>query len=465
MIDFQPITLRDRATIERFTLGSEMRDCNLSFANMYCWRSQLRSAWAIVEGFLLIRFAINGGSSIGYMQPICESGSCDFSSVIPLMAQDAHQHGQRLRIIGITKGGQQVLRSSYGGDFALYSDPCFEDYIYRRDVLVSLSGKRLQPKRNHINQFLKRYPKYEYRALSSDQFEECLRLDCRWREAHGDLCEDMTPEREAMLRAFRHFDELGLRGGALYIDDYMVAFTYGSQINSDTFCVHVEKGERDIVGCYTLINKLLVESLPESYTYINREEDLGIEGLRRAKMSYYPDHKQQKYTAIYLHHDEKECKRLWQSVFGDDDDFVDEFLQNHYSQHRMLRVVGADNRYHSMLHIVPFESEFGRVAYIYGVATADEARHRGHATQLMSRAMELIEADGYVAAMLIPSEEWLRGYYARFGFEGAIPISFEAYNGFDFGSGDSSKDIGMIAKFGDFRITEGEKVVLRRYIP
>ncbi|MFI3269588.1 MAG: GNAT family N-acetyltransferase [Rikenellaceae bacterium] len=445
MIDFHPITLADRATIERYTLSSDMRDCNLSFANMYCWRSQLRSAWAVVDGWLLIRFSIDGGNSLGYMQPLGLGAAVDFSPIIPVMAQDAHSHNQRLRIIGVNGAGREVLRESYGGDFALHSDPNFEDYIYRREALASLSGKRLQPKRNHINQFLKRCADYEYRPLTPDQFDECLRLDCRWRAAHGECCEEMTPEREAMMRAFRHFEELGLRGGALYVEGKLAAFTYGSQINSDTFCVHVEKGEREVLGCYTVINKLFAESLPDNFIYINREEDLGIEGLKRAKLSYYPDHLQQKFRAIYLHHDEKECKRLWQSLFGDDDDFVDEFLQHHYSQQRMLRVVDSDNRYHSMLHIVPFETVLGRVAYIYGVATAEEARHRGHASQLMKRAMELIEADGYAAAVLIPSEEWLRGYYTRFGFEGSVPTTFEAYNGFDFGSGDTAQDLAMIA--------------------
>ncbi len=444
MIEFRAITLADKETIESYTRSSQIRNCDLSFANMYCWQRKYQSSWAVIEGYLVIRFLIDGGERHGYMQPIGQDGNLDFSHIIPLMAQDAHSHGERLRIIGLTDEGRESIKRCYGSDFAFHSDPCFEDYIYTRESLMTLSGKRLQPKRNHINQFLKLNSNYEFRPLTPEIFDDCKRLDCRWRAAHGDLCDDMTPEREAMLRAFKHFEELELRGGALYVDGEIVAFTYGSAINSDTFCTHIEKGLVEIAGCYTLINKLFAESLPSHFQYINREEDLGVEGLRRAKLSYYPDHKQEKYTAIYLHHDEKECKRLWREVFGDEDEFVDEFMMHHYSDKMMLRVIDSENRYLSMVHIVPFRCELGRVAYIYGVATDPAARKMGYSSKLMSEAMKLIEADKFDAAMLIPSEEWLKEFYSRFGFSTGTPTTFEAYNNFDFGSGESENDISMI---------------------
>lgn len=443
MIDFKPITIADKPLIESYTLHSSIRNCDLSFANMYCWQPTFQSSWAIIDGYLVIRFLIDGGEKLGYMQPIGRDGNPPLSKIIPELAKDAHAHGNRLRIIGLAT---ESLDEFNRDDFALYNDPNFEDYIYHRESLASLSGKRLQPKRNHVNQFLKRYHNYQYCELTPSIFEECRTLDCKWRAAHGDICDDLNPEREAMLRAFDNFEELGFRGGALYVDDKLVAFTYGSPINSDTFCTHIEKGDTEVVGCYAMINKLFTESLPQHFKYVNREEDLGIEGLRRAKLSYYPAHKLEKYTAIYLHHDEKECKKLWREVFGDEEQFIDEFLVNHYSQHMMLRVTDPDNRYLSMVHIVPFESTIGRIAYIYGVATHPECRGRGYATKLMNAAMELIKDRGFIGAALIPSEEWLLSYYQRFGFNGAIPTRFNSYNSFDFGSGRSEDDLAMVYK-------------------
>ncbi len=446
MIDFRPITLADKATIESYTLRSEVRNCDLSFANMFCWQRSYDSSWAEVDGFLVIRFRIDGGDKLGYMQPIGRDGSLGFARIIPELARDAHFCGDRLRVIGVTREGGESLQSEYSSAFALYSDPNFEDYIYERESLRTLTGKRLQPKRNHINQFERRYPDYEYRPLTSEYFAEALALDCRWRKSHGDPCSDTIPERNAMLRAFDHFEELGLRGGALFVEGRMIAFTYGSQINHDTFCTHVEKGEAEYMGCYAVINKLFAESLPEGFRYINREEDLGIEGLRRAKASYYPSIMQEKYTAIYLHRDEAECKRLWIEIFGDEVSFVDEFIINHYSKSRMLRVVDPQNRTLSMLHIIPFESEVGRVAYIYGVATDSAARKQGFASKLIEASLAKIRSEGYVAALLIPSEESTRNFYRRFGFEDGPLLTFTAYNGFDFGSGESLNDLSMVVK-------------------
>ncbi|MFI3305895.1 MAG: GNAT family N-acetyltransferase [Rikenellaceae bacterium] len=462
MINFRPITLADKATIESYTLRSSIRNCDLSFANFYAWQPTYRSAWAEVNGFLVIRFFIEGGEKIGYMQPIGTDGGLEFSSIIPLLAQDAHLHGDRLRIIGVTEEGRASLTQIYEGRFAFYSNRDEEDYIYRRESLASLSGKRLQPKRNHVNQFAKRYSDigYHYRELTAADFEACLELDCKWRASRGDCgFGGSDPERSAMERSFAHFEELELRGGALFVGEEMVAFTYGSAINGDTFCVHIEKGLTDAVGCYTVVNKLFAESLPEQYIYVNREEDMGIEGLRRAKLSYYPDHLQVKYNAIYLHHDESECRRLWIDVFADEELFVDEFLTNHYRSSRMLRVATeGDNRYVSMLHIIEFESEIGRIAYIYGVATDRDYRGLGYARLLLQEALHIIEEEGFAAAMLIPGEEWLQGYYAKFGFANSSKVLFNS--NFDFGSGDPNADISMALWFNNANSITTEPLIL-----
>ncbi|MFI3328235.1 MAG: GNAT family N-acetyltransferase [Rikenellaceae bacterium] len=444
MVEFREITLQDKELLERYTLGSSIRNCDLSFANIYCWQPTYKSAWAIIDEFLVIRFNIDGGCKLGYMQPIGIDGSLEFAKIIPQLAQDAHANNDRLRIIGITNEGYNSLKNCYNGDFAMHSDPNFEDYIYSREALCTLAGKKLQPKRNHINQFLKQYgDRYEYRPLTPDLFDDCLELDCAWRRAHNDCCNRRSPERNALERALENFDKLELKGGALLVDGKLAAFTYGSQINSDTFCIHVEKASLDYNGSYTIINRLFAETIPENFTLINREEDLGIEGLRRAKVSYYPTAKTEKYTAIYLHHDEKECKRLWKEVFKDDDIFIDEFMMHHYSNSNMLRVTDNENRYVSMLHIVDFACEgVGKVAYIYGVATKESHRGKGYATKLMTAVMEKIKSKSYDAAMLIPAanEPHLKEFYAKFGLKlhPSTTLSFQSYNNFDFADNDST---------------------------
>ena len=107
MIEFKPVRLEDRAVIERYTMQSGICNCDLAFANMYCWQQVYHSAWAEIDGFLVIRFRIDGGEKIGYMQPV---GEGDFAPLIPTLRADAHAHGQRLRIIGLTDEGREMIR-------------------------------------------------------------------------------------------------------------------------------------------------------------------------------------------------------------------------------------------------------------------------------------------------------------------------------------------------------------------
>ena len=134
---------------------------------------------------------------------------------------------------------------------------------------------------------------------------------------------------------------------------------------------------------------------------------------------------------------------MWTAAFGDDEQFIDSFLIRYYSRSRML-TAEYEGRTAAMLHLLPFESQLGRTTYIYGVATAPEFRRRGLAGKLMGEAMRLIADRGDDAALLIPSEEWLRGFYAPYGFSGAIPVTFASPDGFDFGTGDPSKDLAMV---------------------
>ncbi|MDE6711102.1 MAG: phosphatidylglycerol lysyltransferase domain-containing protein, partial [Alistipes sp.] len=216
MIEFHPVRLADRATIERYTLPSGIRNCDLAFANMFCWQPVYRSAWAVVDGFLVVRFQIDGGARIGYMQPV---GQGDFTRIVPALREDAHAHGQRLRLIGLTDEGREQLRRTQPGQFAFASDRALEDYIYRADDLRTLPGRRYQPKRNHINRFVAAYPDYRYEELTPDRFAECMALEREWRRAHEGHASELCAEQRAMQLAIDHFDELGLRGGCLSVSN------------------------------------------------------------------------------------------------------------------------------------------------------------------------------------------------------------------------------------------------------
>ena len=188
--------------------------------------------------------------------------------------------------------------SLVSGQFGFTVDRDYADYIYLRSDLATLKGKKFQSKRNHINKFRNTYPDYKYSPITKDRIQECLELEAKWCKANDcDQQEGTGNERRALIYALNHFEELGLTGGILHVNGQIVAFTFGMPINKETFGVHVEKADTTIDGAYTMINYEFANHIPEQYTYINREEDLGIEGLRKAKLSYQPVIILEKYMA------------------------------------------------------------------------------------------------------------------------------------------------------------------------
>ncbi len=442
MIIFKDITIEDRESIERYTLSNSILNNDLSFANMYCWQPTMQSQWAIVNGFLVIRYRMSGGEKIGYMQPIGINGDMSFAEVIPPLIEDASQRGDRLRLIGLCERGRMALCGTLCEHFALYSARSEEDYIYSRSDLESLPGRRFQPKRNHINNFKAKYPNHTIENLSNGALSEAMELYDRWMQGREYSCEQLN-ERAALQRAFESWDELSLHGIALRVDGVMVAFSYGSQINNQLFCTHIEKADISYDGGYAMINQAMAASLPANYTLINREDDMGIEGLRRSKLSYHPIKLQPKFQAIYLSDEESDCFDIWWEVFRDSREDIDDFIINHYREDGALYIT-KDGKRVAMLHLIEFDSPLGRCGYIYAVATLGLHRGRGYASQLINRAIELSRKRGVSFIATIPASESLYQWYSQFGFEGSIPTSFATPTPYDFGTGDRESDRAMI---------------------
>lgn len=287
-IDFKPITIDDKEVITSFTLPSPLRNCDLAFSNMCSWRFLYLSEYAVYKNFLLIRFYIEekNRKRIAYMRPI---GNGDFRDALLQLEEDSWQHGHPLLMLGVTPISKDLLEEAFPGEFSYIPERDYFDYIYLREDLATLKGKKFQAKRNHVNKFKKQYA-YEYEPLTAEFVPECLEFEAKWYKANrtDDDQEELTDERKSMIFALNHFKELNLLGGAIRIDHKLVAFTFGSPINQDTFGVHVEKADTDYDGAYSIINQEFASRIPEQYVYVNREEDLGIPGLRKAKLSYNP---------------------------------------------------------------------------------------------------------------------------------------------------------------------------------
>lgn len=283
MLTFKDITPTDREIITQYTINSHHRNCDLSFSNLCSWRFLYHTQYAESDGFLLLKFWTN--QKLSYMMPV---GKGDLRKILEVLIQDARQENDTLRMLGVCPAMRDELETVMPDRFSFVADRNYADYIYLRSDLTTLSGKKYQPKRNHLNKFRKTYS-YQYLPITPELIPECIRLEAEWCKVNDCNQEDGTIyEREAIQYALKNFEALGLTGGTLLVDGKIVAFTYGMSINQDTFGVHVEKADTQIDGAYPMINYEFANHIPEQYTYINREEDLGIEGLRKAKLSYHP---------------------------------------------------------------------------------------------------------------------------------------------------------------------------------
>lgn len=437
-IPFHSVTEADNSLFERVVFPKNCRNCDLNFVNIVSWQDTFHSMVCLWRGFVLIKFKTSDNRT-AYMQPI---GEGDFTAAIEAMLADAALSGEPLRLYGVDSTHKELLKRAFPGKFAFGSSKSTEDYIYLTADLASLPGRRFQAKRNLINQF-KSGCSYRFESITQQNIEDCLSVNTLWCQKRGVTPEDC--EQMALKRMIDNFFTLPIKGWILYHNDTPCAFTIGSAVCNDTFCIHIEKSNTDIKGAAAAINNLTAQALLSEYKYINREEDMGLKGLRQAKLSYNPTMMFKKYSALALGAKEQQIIALWRDVFGDSIEDIENFITQFYTPELAFTICDK-NRVVSMLHIVPLTHNNHKIAYIYAVATAPEYRGRGFASSLINKAVQYIDSADFSYAMLIPSSAEASALYEKFGFKESGEIfDFSALGiDFDFGTGDISKDFTMV---------------------
>ena len=286
---FHPLTLFDRETMQAVTLPSGRRNCNYTFANLVGWKFLFGTEVCVLENAVVLRYTFDGQRA--YM--VCTSEALSLE-LIEALLDDSNGD---LTLIGLEDSQVEQL-STLNSKLSTNVEPLRDqyDYIYRRTDLATLHGRHLDAKRNHIHRFRAEHPDFEYRPLTTESFDECRRLTEIWQEEKSqndneneNRNETINAELRVIDTIFSNWDALGMIGGSIFVDGRMVAFTYGSAVTIDTFDVCVEKADRHVEGAFAIINQQFAEHLPDQYVYLNREEDMGIPGLRQAKLSYRPE--------------------------------------------------------------------------------------------------------------------------------------------------------------------------------
>lgn len=281
MLQFKKPELTDRTWIQELHQCSGFRGAEYTFANLYLWSSYYGEVCAY-HGFLCQR--LNYKNVHQYLYP---AGCGDVKPVLDRLWQDSRDCGEPFVIRSLTEETVQTLQTLYPGRFILEENRDAFDYLYEIDTLAELAGKKYQAKRNHINRFTENHPDWFTQVITPENLDVCRSVMDRWMEGHVG-----SDDKRAMDKAFDHYEALGFEGILLYAaPGEPVAFSMGNRISTDTFDVNFEKAFADVQGAYPMINREFARFIRANHPeirYLNREDDMGVEGLRKAKESYHP---------------------------------------------------------------------------------------------------------------------------------------------------------------------------------
>ena len=293
-ITWKTIGLEDKPIIESYYAYEQSKCCEFSFSNNYLWAPFYDMEYGIIEDMLVF---ITRAEELSVGMPMAKDKESEKNLVKAVNALEEMfaERGLPFQMHLVTEEKFAVLEEAFPGRFCIEYNRDKADYIYDMEKMISLAGKKLHGKRNHINKFKENNPDWRYEPLSAENVPACILMAEEWKEKN--LCEEKGEKHMEFcvtLRSLEEYEQLGLKGGVLWAGDRVVAFTLGEELNKDMFVVHIEKALAEVQGAYPMINQQFLTHEASQYAYVNREEDTGAEGLRKAKLSYYPVFLQEK---------------------------------------------------------------------------------------------------------------------------------------------------------------------------
>lgn len=283
-IQWNCVTLEEKGFIEKYLKEENSRNCDMTFANIYLWsREAYKIKFAVVEETLCF---LKEDEHLSVTFPV---GNGDKKKAIQRLHSYFRHQKKRFRLYLVDAQQFKIIEELYGDKATIVYDRDSADYVYEVEKLVQLSGKKYHGKKNHINRFIANYPQWSYEDITRENVDECIQMAQEWgKENHCDEDREKQTELKVAIQGLTLLNALGLQGGLLRAGDKVVGFSFGEPVNEDTYVVHVEKAYAEIQGAYPLINREFLRANAGNYTYVNREDDAGSEGLRKAKLSYHP---------------------------------------------------------------------------------------------------------------------------------------------------------------------------------
>ena len=290
-LQFQRIQLSDRPLFDAAYRSCRHEGSESSFTNLFIWREPLDIVWTRIGNSVCV--VVRQDGPVYALHP-CAPEREQSVQAARLLAQWFDQQGQPLLIKGLELGLAEMLAEEFPS-WKIEHDRPEDDYIYCVRELIELKGRKFEAKRHHIKTFLRQNYNYAYEPMNGQNALECIPLAKEWLERQR--CEDriMQAELFAVEQALSQFDALSLSGGIIRIDGMVKSFTVGEALCEDTAVIHIEKADPSIAGLYQMINREYLAHAWPQMSFVNREEDMGIDGLRAAKQSYRPVRMVEKY--------------------------------------------------------------------------------------------------------------------------------------------------------------------------
>lgn len=431
MLDFRRPKIEDRDAVVSRTAASGKQGDECAFANVFLFRDRYDIEICFFGGFFIQTYWSHS-KNCGYNFPV---GSGNIEGCLSAILEDAHERGRTPRIWLMSDEEAELLTKLYPGMFVIEEARDDFDYIYRQEDLSLLSGKKYQSKRNHISRFTRDFPNWRYEPLSKENFSDAVRVAEEWHVSSGKSAVDLEIELEALSDAEKYFDDLRLSGGLLYVDGRPVAMTVASMINPDVCDVHYEKALPEFSGAYAVINREFASRCTASL--INREEDVGDEGLRYAKLSYRPVTLIRKLNAepeaphVFRPAEEGdlgELRALWKTCFGEAPEETELFFTKRMKLESTY-VAATGDTVNAMLCLLPCKINRVQAHYLYGACTHPDRRNRGVMTDLVKYALFRAAEKGDALSLLLPADSRLYGFYGKLGYSplyGTCEISLTA---------------------------------------
>jgi hypothetical protein len=289
--EFKSIELSDRQVITGFLDRYRPQTSELTFTNLFIWRAYFRWEWSILDDRLIIISSNETGGAFA-LPPIGVPPRTDVTrSILAYLGGD-----RGAKPPTVQRADRRLVEElSSADDFSVEQTREHFDYVYATKDLIELAGRKYHAKRNYINRFRAEY-EFSYESLNETHIAACLGLAGEWCRVRN-CCDDLglLGEYKAVREALTHYSDLGLLGGVITIDGKVRAFTLAEALNPETAVVHVEKADPDVRGLYAMINQQFCAHALSGFDWVNREQDLADEGLRKAKESYYPQRLEEKY--------------------------------------------------------------------------------------------------------------------------------------------------------------------------